>query len=55
MEIACDLAYLVLFIGAVAILSLLGYQIGFMILFVIAAVVSLLCAKITPAQTVRAS
>lgn len=51
MEIACDLAYLVLFIGVFAILSLFGYQTGFAILFIIAAIISLACTKITPLNT----
>lgn len=50
MEIACDLAYLSLFIGVFALLSLLGYRVGFAIIFVVAAVVSLICTRITPVK-----
>lgn len=50
MEIACDLAYLVLFAGVFVVLSAFGYHVGFMILFVIAAVASLFCTRITPAH-----
>lgn len=54
MEIACDLAYVVLFIAVFGLLSTLGYTTGFYALFVIAAFVSLLCTAITPAKTTTA-
>lgn len=50
MEIACDVAYVALFITVFILLSLLGYQAGFYVLFVLAALMSLVCTKITPAK-----
>ncbi len=49
MEIANDLAYVVLFVSVLVALYVFGYQIGFMVLFVLAAFASLVCTKITPA------
>ncbi len=48
-EIACDLAYVVLFTTVVILLSVLSYTSGFMPLFILAAVTSLVCTRITPA------
>lgn len=55
MEIACDIAYVALFIAVFAILALCGYQLGFAIIFILAAVVSLLCTCITPADEPKAT
>ena len=50
MEIACDIAYVVTFVATFALIYLLGQQVGFMLLFVSAAFMSLLCNLITPAK-----
>lgn len=50
MEIACDLAYVALFIFMLAALAHLGNQLGFILIFIVAAVSSLICTKITPAK-----
>ena len=51
MEIACDVAYVCLFLLVLIIFSTLGYQTGFTILFILAAFVSLLCTRITPVES----
>lgn len=54
MEIACDLAYVFLFLVVLAVLSTLGNQTGFILLFIFAAITSLLCMLITPPETTTA-
>jgi len=48
MEIACDVAYIALFAAVFLVLSVFSYRVGFSILFVLAALVSLACTRITP-------
>lgn len=51
MEIACDLAYVFLFMLVYLVLSVAGNSIGFPALFVFASLASLLCTVVTPAST----
>ncbi len=50
MEIACDVAYVVLFALVFLLLSIFTHSVGFSILFVLAALVSLACTRVTPAR-----
>lgn len=51
MEIACDTAYLFLFLLVLVVLYGFGYQVGFALLFIFAAFVSLACTYISPAKS----
>lgn len=51
MEIACDTAYLFLFLLVLIVLYGFGYQVGFALLFIFAAFVSLACTYISPAKS----